>query len=390
MGGTRGSLFRALVCLLCRRLLLDGTPTRAESSECWAGITGHIPYFCCHPRWGESGNSNCWDSYFNYDLCCNELTWLPHERKQYWGSVVYDLKRRCQHLQRSAPTDAEAPAIDIKTAPREAIIAGDYQHVARLWSKGLDEEMYFWYKFFTEYRFASRFGIEPNHGLIDKFAKALNSSSPLIETMRNVLTQQARRQSRELPSHVRLLDVGSGPVSIIGYKWNGVDVEVQASDALACEYRTILQDLNIAVPPMGLPVSVETEELSQRFGPSMFDVVYCSNALDHVYDPLRSIVQMLQVVKPGGALYLLHSRNEGKRMSYRGLHKWNFDVHAGRLVMWRPLEKKAIYLEDVERYLAELGLVVEGSADARLIDQLEPSDEPHLVEAIIWRPMAGD
>ena len=35
---------------------------------------------------------------------------------------------------------------------------------------------------------------------------------------------------------------------------------------------------------------------------------------------------MFRVVRPGGAVYLAHSRNEGERQRYTGMHRWNLDA----------------------------------------------------------------
>jgi SAM-dependent methyltransferase len=79
------------------------------------------------------------------------------------------------------------------------------------------------------------------------------------------------------------------------------------------------------VPPIRT-IPGHGEKLLEKFRPDQFDLVYSSNALDHSYDPLLAIRQMLTAVKPGGYVYLWHFANEGLHESYHGLHQWNFDI----------------------------------------------------------------
>jgi hypothetical protein len=58
------------------------------------------------------------------------------------------------------------------------------------------------------------------------------------------------------------------------------------------------------------------------------------NALDHSYDPLRGIQQMLEVVKPGHYVLLLHKVNEAENQNYKAFHQWNFCAEEGRFIIW--------------------------------------------------------
>ena len=48
------------------------------------------------------------------------------------------------------------------------------------------------------------------------------------------------------------------------------------------------------------------EKLTSVFPRNYFDICSCTNALDHCYDPIAAIRQMLAVCKPGGWLHLSH------------------------------------------------------------------------------------
>lgn len=56
--------------------------------------------------------------------------------------------------------------------------------------------------------------------------------------------------------------------------------------------------------------------------------------MDHAYDPLAAIRQMLKVVKPQHALVLLHNINVGEKEGYDGLHQWNFCWQDGEFIIW--------------------------------------------------------
>lgn len=121
---------------------------------------------------------------------------------------------------------------------------------------------------------------------------------------------------------VRILDVGAGPLTTLGCRWAGRQLEIIAIDPLAERYRELLQKLRIT-PPVVTRFG-HGEKLLEYFEPDSFDLVYASNSLDHSYDPMLAISQMLKVVKRGRYLYLWHFANEGLEQAYTGLHQWNF------------------------------------------------------------------
>lgn len=82
-----------------------------------------------------------------------------------------------------------------------------------------------------------------------------------------------------------------------------------------------------------MPVAGEAERLADAFGENSFDLVYARNCLDHGYDPMLAIQQMLKVVRVGGVVLFEHGVNEGERQGYQGLHQWNFCVSDDRFVI---------------------------------------------------------
>ena len=132
----------------------------------------------------------------------------------------------------------------------------------------------------------------------------------------------------------KILDVGAGPLTVVGTRWKGHKMDVTAVDPLADAYTGLLEKYKI-VPPVRTQ-KVAAEELSLYFGQNTFDLSFARNCLDHSYDPFLAIQQMLSVTKQGGTIVLLHEINEGSNELYRGLHQWNFTVDNSDLRISAP------------------------------------------------------
>jgi SAM-dependent methyltransferase len=121
---------------------------------------------------------------------------------------------------------------------------------------------------------------------------------------------------------------------VLGKRWTGRQVAITAVDPLADQYATLFE--RTGVTPLVKPIRGEAEQVSNLFPPRSFDLVYAQNCLDHGYDPLRSIQQMLELVKPTGGVLLEHAIDEREHMKYAGPHQWNFRAEHGRFVISRP------------------------------------------------------
>jgi SAM-dependent methyltransferase len=133
-------------------------------------------------------------------------------------------------------------------------------------------------------------------------------------------------------SVVEILDVGAGPLTVLGKRWDGRRVQITAVDALADRYDQILRDS--AMTPLVRTQLCATENLLERFEPDQFDFVHALNTLDHHYDPLRALGQMLSVVKPGKCIYFKHETEEAERAGHTGLHQWNFSLDDKKVLLW--------------------------------------------------------
>lgn len=139
----------------------------------------------------------------------------------------------------------------------------------------------------------------------------------------------------------RILDVGAGPQTVVGQAGAPGPIEITAVDPLADVYNDLLTEhgLKPRVPTR----NGEGERLSE-LGIGLFDIVYSRNALDHAYDPLTAIRQMIAVCKPEGIVMLVGGVNESLNEHGDGLHQWNFmPLDNGDLVIWQP-DNRAISL----------------------------------------------
>lgn len=130
---------------------------------------------------------------------------------------------------------------------------------------------------------------------------------------------------------VTIANLGAGPVCLIGDSRDDVKIRVFSSDILASEYSQLCQELNLK-----LTNPVESEDMaSLTYKNDFFDIVYCTNALDHCQDPYKALLEMVRVSKPGGWIYLHHIAHEGQRHQYRNLHQWNIDMtEDGDCIFW--------------------------------------------------------
>jgi SAM-dependent methyltransferase len=119
----------------------------------------------------------------------------------------------------------------------------------------------------------------------------------------------------------KVLDIGSGPVSMLSRSFTGERVELHAADPLAIDYLQLWDPSQYK--GLVLPVASAVEELTQTFGTSVFDITHIRNALDHAANPLIGLDEMLKVTKPGGFLIVHGFANEAIEENWQGFHQWN-------------------------------------------------------------------
>jgi SAM-dependent methyltransferase len=185
----------------------------------------------------------------------------------------------------------------------------------KAWKQGIPSETLFWDKWMKE-----RGGQWQ-----EEFEKRFDPETPLDPWIAEAVRRLGQRD-------LSILDVGAGPATVVGYKFEGAALRITAVDPLAPIYNDLLAHHQLS-PPVA-PTFAPAEELGSFFEPNSFDVVHCRNALDHSFDPIRGIVEMLKVVRIGGLILLRHHRNEAEHGKYQGFHQYNFDRCNDRFVIW--------------------------------------------------------
>jgi len=190
------------------------------------------------------------------------------------------------------------------------------------WQQGKPHELAFW-----DHWMATRGDRWPQ-----EFAARLDPETPLQDYIQQVLPPS--------PRAVRILDVGAGPITWVGKRCPGHELDITPIDALADDYNALLHKHGI-VPP--LPTQAcEGERMKTRFPPRSFDVVHARNSLDHCRDPLLVLQQMFLLCKPHGHVILVHFDDEAEKADYEGFHQWNLKVGDGDLVIWNKAHRHSL------------------------------------------------
>ena len=173
------------------------------------------------------------------------------------------------------------------------------------WKSGLSDEISFWDRWMktkgSEWPDDFIFRCDPNTDLQHHICELIDAPAE---------------------SEVRILDVGAGPLTCLGKSWTGRKVTIFPVDALAEDYDALL--IKYGITPLVRTAKVHAEKLASAFAPDFFDLAYAQNSLDHCYDPLTAIRQMIEVVRPNHFVLLAHALMEGENENYQGLHQWDF------------------------------------------------------------------
>jgi len=115
---------------------------------------------------------------------------------------------------------------------------------------------------------------------------------------------------------VKIADIGSGPISLIGRYYKDVKLAVYASD------KQDFKDFwtKHASEPVYPVARQDMEKLT--YPDEYFDIVHSANALDHTKDALSAVMEMARVCKKGGWVYITCNLDQ---LDTGGKHYWNAD-----------------------------------------------------------------
>lgn len=162
----------------------------------------------------------------------------------------------------------------------------------------------------------------------------------------------------KLGKRLKFVDVGAGPFSDCGTVSTKVKLEVTAIDPLADVYNSLKKKYGL---DNGIRIRMGFVEcLDTQFAENEFDIVYMRNALDHCFDAVMGIYQLLYICRTGGKVILKHTENEAEREGYQGFHQWNLslDNPEKSFIIWREdqrIDAVKIFREyaDIELYPGE-------------------------------------
>lgn len=128
----------------------------------------------------------------------------------------------------------------------------------------------------------------------------------------------------------RVLELGSGPVSLLAAGVEQRWCELTAIDPLASEYAAMLAGFGLRFP-VG-PIAGSGESLPAVVRDRSFDVAYSGNAIDHATSPRDCVINLVRAVKPGGRVILEGFCREGSNAGWEGLHQHDLVAESGHLV----------------------------------------------------------
>lgn len=178
-----------------------------------------------------------------------------------------------------------------------------------------------------EVRFWKRWLVTQGLHWPDDFAARFDPDAPIQEHVARLVDQCPH-------DRVEILDVGAGPVTVLGKVHPAKQLSITATDVLGDEYAGLLAELGVT--PLVPTLNAAAENLRHRLGERQFDIVHAQNALDHSADPFAALEEMFALTRPGGFIVLLHEENEGKNELYWALHKWDFTCVEGNFIIAGP------------------------------------------------------
>ncbi len=192
----------------------------------------------------------------------------------------------------------------------KAMNSVEYSAFVTRWLQGIKSELKYWDGYIAT----------KGYGDIDDFNAYTAVKRPFVYD--NIFSQK----------NTSFIDVGSGPFSTCGTCTTKTNLQFIAVDMMAPIYSAIKEKYNLQTEVT--PQFTIVERLASQFGLEQFDIVHMSNSLDHTFDPMAGIWQLLGVCKVNGTVILEHHQNEAEAAAYDGLHQWNCTLQNGKFEIW--------------------------------------------------------
>jgi SAM-dependent methyltransferase len=235
--------------------------------------------------------------------------------EQHFRGRARSMARRINRLPLKAKMYAFAQLCRLRRQIAGGESARNYLRHRELWHRGIARELAWWQDYLADDPVGRRWQLE-----------AQDAMYPVTDPF------LLHHLGGAAEAKLRIIDVGAGPITKIGYTLPGKVLEIVPIDPLAPYYSRLLKRNNIRLPVR--TIVGDGESLLEKFKPQSFDFAYACNSLDHSCDPLIVIGNMIKLVRRSGHVLLRHFRNEAEAAAYDGLHQWNFDSQDGDFVIW--------------------------------------------------------
>jgi len=150
------------------------------------------------------------------------------------------------------------------------------------------------------------------------------------DLMKKEYPQILEKYRKKMHGKLRVLDVGSGPLSMLAYGFYNNLFDLDCVDPLGEVYKKLLKKHNLSVD-YNIFAS-PGESLSLNLPKRKYDMVWIHNALDHTKRPREVMAQMEKMLKTGGYLFVLGWANEGTMEGFLGLHQ--HDLYLRNEQLW--------------------------------------------------------
>jgi 2-polyprenyl-3-methyl-5-hydroxy-6-metoxy-1,4-benzoquinol methylase len=131
---------------------------------------------------------------------------------------------------------------------------------------------------------------------------------------------------------LKVLDVGSGPISLLSWGHNSGLLDLVSTDVLADEYKELLEIYGHESAIGNIrTVQCSGEKLDSYLDPESFEVIYCNNALDHTTSPRKCLENMTLLVRPRGYIIISGRSREGSFEGWDNVHQHDLFIEDNTL-----------------------------------------------------------